>query len=155
MRNNLKSMTERWNFFWEWKQDFYDGYDEISIVEYTELIEDTFGVIKKMRQYIDSKKYEDVEPNDMYWYIEMISIMARYGELPCTDDSENHIYTATALLATEVVNIAYLDNWNSELEKGIIEAIPGADYGVTKKIKYDISKKDISGYLEVANIMMK
>ena len=155
MNTDIKMLVDRWYYFLMFKPDYFNGHDEINQKVYTELLEETYFAIKEMRQFIDSKKYEDVEPDDMYWYIEMISVIAKYGELPVTDDSENYVYTATALLATEFFKIASAHKWNAKLNKGIIEAVPGEEYGITKKIKYDINKGNLSGYLEVANEMMK
>ena len=107
-----------------------------------------------MRQRVNSNDYEKLEPNDIYQFFEMISVMARYAEPAGDDDSEKYVYTATSLLTTVLVSLTSMDKWNSKLKKGIIEGAPGEKYGIGKRAKYDINNGDLSDYYEIASELM-
>lgn len=155
MSMSTKVLVDRWSYYYEFKRDFYNGYDEINVEEFTDLVNDTYSAIKEMRHHIDNNDYENLESDDIYQFAEMISVMARYGELVGNDDSEKYVYTATGLLTAVLVDLISMDSWNSKLEKGVIEAAPGERYGIGKKAKYDVNKGNLSDFLEIANEMMK
>ena len=88
MSMSTKVLVDRWSYYYEFKRDFYNGYDEINVEEFTDLVNDTYSAIKEMRHHIDNNDYENLESDDIYQFAEMISVMARYGELVGNDDSE-------------------------------------------------------------------
>ncbi len=155
MSRSTEILVGRWRYYYEFKRDFYNGYDEINIEEFTDLVNDTYCAIKEMRHHIDNNDFASLNPDDIYQFAEMISVMARYSEFVGHDDSEKYVYTATGLLTSVLVGLISMDSWSSKLEKGVIEATPGERYGIGKKAEYDVNKGDLSDYLEIANEMME
>ena len=163
--DKIQELINRWYYYLDFKKDFYFGDDEISLEEYADLVEETFYVIKEMHSHIQKGDFTEENYQKMPGYIELVSIIARYGEPGSTDESEEYRFTTTRLIAVTLAELgAYyslLDPMGEGLTvsrryaEDVIVSIMGYDNGIERDLCFDLKKKDFSDFQELARVLME
>ena len=163
--DKIQELINRWYYYLDFKMDFYFGDDEIVLEEYADLVEETFYVIKEMHSHIQKGDFTEENYQKMPGYIELVSIIARYGEPGSTDESEEYRFTTTRLIAVTLAELgAYyslLDPMGEGLTvsrryaEDVIVSIMGYDNGIERDLCFDLKKKDFSDFQELARVLME
>ena len=174
--DKIQELINRWYYYLDFKMDFYFGDDEITLEEYADLVEETFYVIKEMHSHIQKGDFVEENYQKMPGYIELVSIIARYGEPGSTDESEEYRFTTTRLIAVTLAelgaNYSLLDPMGEGLmvsrtldedvivskmrrvENTIVSKM-GYDNGIERDLCFDLKKKDFSDFQELARVLME
>ena len=108
MGNNMFDLISRWDKMVSMKNLYIANEEKIILTDFRDLVKQTFDVVKKAKnEYIYQKKYPECT-QDVFSFLYLISAVSQY----CTDDGlvedsgENKIYTATRLIAEELLSYA-------------------------------------------------
>ncbi len=154
---NFKRLFNKWEDFKQHKEEYAFGDLEIDIDAFKKLIKGTYNLIKEMHGYIALGDYTNVTAKDMRNYIGLVSVMSRYSEHLTVDESENKIFTATQLLTDCLVDLAAnyccFATDDGVMEERPIETTVGFAVGKDEFVRYDMKKDDLSGFIELAQLV--
>jgi len=156
---NFKATYNKWNMLKEHKEAYAFGDEDIDVEGFKKLVKSTYNLIKIMHGHIASGDYVGVTTKDMRNYIGLVSIMSCYAAPLSVDESTEKIFTATQLLVDCLVDLAAnyccFATDDGAMEDRDIETTVGFAVGKEEFVKYDMKTGDLSGFIELANLVWK
>ena len=153
---DMMDIYKRWDDMWFYKEEYAFGGKDINLDKFKLLVKDTYYMIREMQEHIGNNDYAEVNTHEMRIYMHIISIISMYSASCCTDNSKEHSFAITRLLAFDLANFgASYDYWVEEGEEpwqeGVITSDEAFNYGFDKILHYDVNKGDLSDYVELAD----
>ncbi len=113
-------------------------------------------MIREMQEHIGANDYSEVDPQEMRKYMWIMSLISKYSASCCTDNSKEHSFAITRLLAYDLASFGtsydyYVDEGEEPWQEGVITSDEAFNYGFDKILHYDVNKGDLSDYVELAS----
>ena len=152
----MMKIYKRWEDMWMNKEEYAFGAKKINLEKYKLLVKDTYYMIKEMQEHISDNDYSDVDTQEMRRYMWILSLISMYSASCCTDNSKEHSFAITRLLAFDLARFAarydyYFIEGEESWQEGVITSDEAFNYGLDKIIQYDVNKGDLSDYIELAS----
>ncbi len=155
---DFSETLERWATMMASKGEFAFGDAEIDLDNFKTLVKDTYYLFKEMHEHIKANDYSDVTPDEMRNYMDVVSLISMYSASCCIDESKDHAFAVTRLLAFDLADLGanyslYADDEDEPLVEGVIKSMEAYSYGLEKTLHYDVNKGDLSDYIEYASVV--
>ena len=150
---DLAELIENWAALLEAKADFAYGEDEIYMEEYLDCVKETYNVITMVYDQIENDS--TLSPDLLMSYFNLIELVSMYAAPTYMDESDNHSFAVSRILAEELAAIAanYLyakEDEEEPFEEGVLSSVAGFEYEIERVLYYDVNKKDLSDFQELA-----
>ncbi|SEB02425.1 hypothetical protein SAMN02910384_03103 [Pseudobutyrivibrio sp. ACV-2] len=150
---DVAELIENWASLLEAKADFAYGEDEIYMEDYLDCVKETYDVITMVYDQIENDS--KLSPDLLMSYFNLIELVSMYAAPTYMDESENHSFAVSRIIAEELAAIAanyiYAKEDEAEpFEEGIISSVAGFEYEIERVLYYDVNKKDLSDFQELA-----
>ncbi len=156
---DFADIRDRWKDMFDLKEEYAFGDTDVDLDSFKDLVKDTYYLIKEMHEHIGVNDYTDITPAEVRDYIDAVSLISMYSASCCADESLDHSFTITRLLAFDLADLGanyslYANDEDEPLVDGIISSLEAYNYGLKKVIHYDINERDLSEYIEFASIVV-
>lgn len=151
---DLTKLVDDWAILLDAKPDFVYAEDEINMEEYLELVKQTYDAISDVYKEISDEK--NLSPDDLMGYFNLLEEISMYAA-PCyTDESINHSFGVSRIIAEELAAIAanflYAKEDKEEpFKDGVLASFTGFECEIERVLYYDVNKKDLSDFQELAD----
>ena len=139
---DLGKLIEDWVALMEAKSDFVEGEDEIHMEEYLDCIKETYDAITMV--YDEISNNSKLSPDLLMTYFNLIELISMYAAPVYMDESENHTFAVSRILAEDV------EDEDEPFEEGVLSSVAGFEYEVERVLYYDVNKRDLSDFQELA-----
>ena len=150
---DLGKLIEDWVALMEAKSDFVEGEDEIHMEEHLDCIKETYDAITMV--YDEISNNSKLSPDLLMTYFNLIELISMYAAPVYMDESENHTFAVSRILAEELAAVAanYIyakEDEDEPFEEGVLSSVAGFEYEIERVLYYDVNKRDLSDFQELA-----
>lgn len=151
--NEFTEIIDDWVALLEAKSDFVYGDDEIHMEDYLECVKETYDVITLV--YDEISNNSKLSPDMLMTYFNLIELISMYAA-PCyVDESENHTFAVSRIIAEELAAVAanYIyakEDEDEPFEDGVLSSVAGFEYEIERVLYYDVNKKNLADFQELA-----
>ncbi len=151
---DFTEFIEKWAALLEAKSDFVYAEDEIHMEEYLDFVKETYDVIVKVYDNLEGNS--KLSADEMMSYFTLIEEISMYAA-PCyEDESENNTFAISRIIAEELAAMAanylyYKEDEEDSFQEGVLTSYAGFEYEIERALYYDVNKKDVTDFAELAN----
>ncbi len=152
---DLSELINNWSLLVEAKYDFIYNEDEINMDEYLDNVRQTYEAVNAVYREIEND-LKSVNAYEIMTYFNLLEVISNYAA-PCyVDESNNHTFAVSRLIAEELAGLAanylyYKEDEEEPFEEGILSSYAGFECEIERVLYYDVNKKDISDFQELAD----
>lgn len=150
---DFEKLIEDWTALLEAKSDFSFAEDEIHMEDYLDCVKETYDVITMVYDQISSGS--KLSADLLMAYFNLIELISMYAAPTYVDESENHTFALSRIIAEELAAVAanYIyaqEDEDEEFEEGVLTSFAGFEYEIDRVLYYDVNKKDLTDFAELA-----
>lgn len=167
----VKEVMGKWETLNENKNSFAFGDEPFDADEFAQAVREALQAIKKFKilflgekmfgkQNLEIATENGVKPDDIFDYANLMVEIGKYSADVYTDESEDHIFTASQIVARALLEYAYIGCGVTPTDETGVLVVWGEDVGIylpedveddfwDRNFHYDTNSGDMSEIMEI------